>query len=134
MNQFFIFLHYHFLDYFEKFACTFPCYTFLTLFHICNTFVTPALHICYTLVLHNCYPFVTPLLNFYYTFVTPLLHICNTRFSRLLHPVLHLRYTVVTLIITILMHSYSVAFCPCLICGILTCGILSGIRYNTAIH
>ena len=103
MNQFFIFLHYHFLDYFEKFACTFPCYTFLTLFHICNTFVTPALHICYTL---------TYLLHHYYTFVTPLLHVCNTRFSRLLHPVLHICYTVVTLIITILMHSYSVAFCP----------------------
>ena len=127
MNQFFIFLHYHFLDYFEKFACTFPCYTFLTLFHICNTFVTPALHICYTLVTH--------LLHLCYTIITLLLHICNTRFSRLLHPVLHLRYTVVNLIITILMHSYGilsgfrfVTFCPCLICGILSCGILSGIR------
>ena len=83
-----------------------------TLFsHICNTFitlVTPALRICYT--------FVTPLLNIChipcYTFVTPLLRICNTRFTLLLHPLLRLRYTVVTLTITILIHSYSVAFCP----------------------
>ena len=30
----------------------------------------------------------------------------------LLHPLLHLRYTVLTLIITVLMHLYSVAFCP----------------------
>ena len=51
------------------------------------------------------------------------------------HVLLHLRYTVVTLIITILMRFYCdilssfrfVAFCPCLICGILSCGLLSGI-------
>ena len=74
----------------------------------CYTYVIPLLHLCYT--------FVTPLLNIChapcYTFVTPLLNICNSRFTHLLHPLLRLRYTVVTLIITILMHSYSVAFCP----------------------
>ena len=30
----------------------------------------------------------------------------------LLHPLLHLRYTVLTLIITVLMHPYSVALFP----------------------
>ena len=126
MNQFFIFLYYHFLDYFEKLACTLPCYTFLTpLFHNCNTF---------THLLH-------PLLHSCYTSVTNLLHLCNTHFIHVLHPLLHpfthllhLRYTVLTLIITFLMHPYSVvilfgfrflAFCPCLICG-----ILSGIHAN----
>ena len=58
------------------------------------------------------------------TFVTPLLHICNTRFTHLLHPLLHLRYTVLTLslIITFLMHpySYSVTFCPVFVCDILS--------------
>ena len=78
--------------------CYTPCYTFVTpLLHTCYTFVTPLLNICHT----PCYKFVTPLLN-----------ICNTRFTHLLHRLLRLRYTVVTLslIITILMHSYSVVF------------------------
>ena len=30
----------------------------------------------------------------------------------LLHPLLHLRFTVLTLVITVLMHPYSMAFCP----------------------
>ena len=125
MNQFFIFLYYHFLAYFEKLACTLPYYTFLRpLFHNCNTFthlllhsrytyvtplLTPLLHICYTLVTHflricytPCNAFVTPLL---YTFVIPVLRIC---------------YTVLTLIMTfwcilILWHFvrvWFVAFCP----------------------
>ena len=112
MNQFVIFLYYHFLDYFERLACTLPCLTFLTpFFHIFNTFITLFRHRLYTFVttlLHICYTFVAHLLHPCYTFVTPLLHICNTRFTHLLH----FRCTVVTLIITILMYSYSVAFCP----------------------
>ena len=123
MNQFFIFLHYHFLDYFEKFACTFPCYTFLTLFHICNTFVTPALQICYTLV--------TPLLHHYYTFITHLI----IRFSRLLHCYNSYYYNFDAFLFCGILSGFRlVTFCPCLICSILSCGILSGIRYNTAIH
>ena len=130
MNQFFIFLNYHFLDYFEKFACTFPCYTFLTLFNICNTFVTPALHICYTLVTH--------LLHLCYTSITLLLHICNTRFFAFVTPratpSLHCcnsYYYIFDafLFCGILSGFRFVTFCPCLICG-----ILSVIRYNTAIH
>ena len=106
-----------------------------TFFHICNTFIT--------LLSHHLYTFVTLLLHLCFTLITllvhPLLHICNTRFTRLLHPLLQLRYTVVTLIITILMHSYSVAFCPCLICGILS-GIHiyrsneNGIYYRGPLH
>ena len=91
--------------------------------HICYTFVTPLLHPCYTFIthlLHVRYTFVTPILYTCYTpcytFVTPLLNICSTRFTHLLHPLLRLRYTIVTLIITILMHSYSVAFCSVAFC------------------
>ena len=153
MNQFFILLYYHFLAYFEKLACTFPYFTFLRpLFHNCNTFTHLLLHSRYTFVtllatplLHSCYTpsytFVTHLLHLCYTLVTHLLHslyricntfvvhICNTRFTHLLHPLLDLRYTVLTLIMTFLMHPYSVAFCPCLICG-----ILSGIRTNCTVY
>ena len=117
MNQFFIFLHYHFLDYFEKFACTFPCYTFLTLFHICNTFATPALHICYTLVtylLHLCYTFVTPVFRVCYTRATPSLHCCNSYYYNF----------DAFLFCGILSGFRFVTFCPYLICGI----------YNTGIH
>ena len=104
MNQFFIFLYYHFLAYFEKLACTLPHYTFLRpLFHNCNTFThftTLSLHICYT----PCYTFVTlllhPLLQQCYIFVTSLvahlLYLCNTHFIHVLHPFLHLCYTFVT--------------------------------------
>ena len=102
MNQFFIFLYYHFLAYFEKLACTLPYYTFLRpLFHNCNTFTH--------LLIHSRYTFVTPL-------ATPLLHSCYTpcynSVTHLLHSLLDLRYTVLTLIMTSLMHPYSVAFCP----------------------
>ena len=122
MNQCFIFLYYHFLDYFEQLACALPCYTFLTLlFH----FITLLWHQLYTLVtllLHIYYTFVTPLLHIYYTlcytYVTHLLYVCNTRFTNLLHPLLHLRYSVVTLIITILMHPWY--FVRSSFCGILS--------------
>ena len=112
-------------------VCALPCYTFLTpLFHFI------------TLLWRQLYTFVAPLLNPCYTFITPLvtalLHISNTRFTHLLYPLLHLRYIVVTLIITILMHPYSVAFCPVFVllhfvlwsvafCPCLIWGILSGI-------
>ena len=108
MNQFFIFLCYHFLAYFEKLACTLPYYTFLRpLFHNCNTFThlllysrytfvtplaTPLLHSCYnsvTLLLQQCYTLVTP-------FLTPLLHICYTCVT----PLLHICYAFVTLLVT----------------------------------
>ena len=117
MNQFFMLIILRSLH--APSLVTHFLHPFSHLLHLYNTFVTPALHICYTFVthlLHICYSFVIPLLNIChipcYIFVKPLLHICNTRFTHLLHPLLRLRYTVVTLIITILMHSYSVAFCP----------------------
>ena len=97
MDQLFIFLNYHFLDCFEKLACTLLCYTFLTpLFHICNTSFTSFY------LLHP---------------VTPSLHCCNSY---------HYNFDAL-LFCGILSGFCFVAFCPCLICGILSCGILSGI-------
>ena len=129
MNQFFIFLYYHFLPYFEKLACTLPYYTFLRpLFHNCNTFThlllhsrytfvtplaTPLLHSCYT----PCYNSVTHLLT---PLVTPLLHICYTLVTHLLHSLLDLRYTRFNSYYDIFDASLFLAFCPCLICGILS--------------
>ena len=99
MNQFFIFLCYHFLAYFEKLACTLPCYTFLTpLFHNCNTF---------THLLHSCYKFVTPL-------ATPLLHSCytpcHTSVTHLLHLLLYLCYKFVTSLVAHLLHLCNTHF------------------------
>ena len=133
MNQLFIFLHYHFLDYFEKFACTFPCYTFLTLFHICNTFVTPALHICYTLVthlLHLCYTIITLLLHICSTFDHPFFAFVTPRATPSLHCCNSYYYNFDAFLFCGILSGFRfVTFCPCLICG-----ILSWIRYNTAIH
>ena len=89
----------------------------------------------YTHFLHPCFTFATPLLHFCDTSSMHLLHICYTpRYTFVTHlllPLLHLRYTVVALFLTILMHPYSMAFCPCLICEILSCGILYGIHPNS---
>ena len=112
MNQFFIFLNYHFLAYFEKLACTLPYYTFLRpLFHNCNTFTYLLLHSRYTFVtplatplLHSyytpCYNSVThllhPLLCICYTFVTPILYMRYTPSYTFVTHLLHLCYTLVT--------------------------------------
>ena len=115
MNQFFIFLYYHFLAYFEKLACTLPYYTFLRpLFHNCNTFTQLLLHSRYTFVT----PLATPLLHSCYTpcynSVTPLLHSCYTpcynSVTHLLHPLLHLCYTLVTPLVTTVLH---ICYIPC---------------------
>ena len=110
--------------------------------HLCYKFFTSLFHICNT----PHYIFVTRLLQPCFTFATPLLHFCDTSFIHLLHifytprytfvthlllRLLHLRYTVVVLFVTISMHPYTVAFFPCLICEILSCGILSEIHPNS---
>ena len=115
MDQLFIFLYYHFLDCFEKLACTFLCYTFLIpLFHICNTFIT--------LLWHQLYTFATLLLH-------PLLHICSTSFTHLLHPLLHC------------CNFYYYNFDACLFCGILSgfrfvafCPVAFCPGFNISIH
>ena len=95
MNQFFIFLYYHFLAYFEKLACTLPSYILLTpLFHNCNTL---------THLLHSFYTFVTPL-------ATPLLHSCYTSVTHLLHLLLHLCYKFVTSLVAHLLHLCYIHF------------------------
>ena len=124
MNQFFIFLYYHFLAYFEKLACTLPYYTFLRLlFHNCNTFTHLLLHSRYTfvtplatLLLYSCYTpcynSVTHVLHHFlhlcYTFVTPVLHPCYAFVTLLVRPSLHC------------FNSYYDIFDASLFCGILS--------------
>ena len=80
------------------------CYT--PRYNLLTPLLNPLLHLCYTLVIHlshPCYTCVTRLLLICYTFATS--------FYTYVLTLLHLCYTAVTLIVKILMHPYSVAFC-----------------------
>ena len=108
MNQFFIFLYYNFLAYFDKLACTLPYYTFLRpLFHNCNTFTH--------LLLHSRYTFVTPLATL---LLHPLLQQCYTCATPLLTPLLHICYTPCNAFVTPLLYTFvtpvlRICYTPC---------------------
>ena len=72
----------------------------------------PLLRLHCTVVTHLLHPLLRLRCAVVTHLLHPLLRLCCTVVTHLLHPLLRLRCTVVTLIITILMHSYSVAFCP----------------------